>query len=253
LANVARIKQKELEEWKRRNLHKLQEKFKKSIENVGDAHRAAEECEKCDVWYEEKRAMEQAVAQQRGRDAGVKLAREKAENEKKKERKKAVVSRPGKSIGIQVSPPTQDRPGIKIMEDIDDSTSMDGFSLPNDGEIAITSDEELLPTPVVGNYNPNVYSSDSPITFDTNPPSDVIRKPITQVSDYLKRRRQLREQSLMDDIEPRTIPYQTETVNKQYIQAPQTIFIASERANSRSTTTDDVFKNHKSSNKGKKL
>uniref|UniRef100_A0A182QP15 Uncharacterized protein n=1 Tax=Anopheles farauti TaxID=69004 RepID=A0A182QP15_9DIPT len=109
LAKIERTKREELKAWKRRHIRQLQDEYARNVCEVGEAHRAAEAAEECAVWFEEKRATQQAIALQRGKTAEANVARERERKEALKEakaRKKAYV--PSKSIAVQATLPVID-------------------------------------------------------------------------------------------------------------------------------------------------
>ncbi|XP_040155482.1 uncharacterized protein LOC120895858 isoform X2 [Anopheles arabiensis] len=106
LAKIEQTKRDEVNAWKRQQIRHLQDEYARSVCEVGEAHRAAEAAEECAVWFEEKRATQQAVALQRGKVAEANAARERERKEAEKtakQRKKPYV--PTKSIAVQASIP----------------------------------------------------------------------------------------------------------------------------------------------------
>uniref|UniRef100_A0A1Y9H2L5 Uncharacterized protein n=1 Tax=Anopheles dirus TaxID=7168 RepID=A0A1Y9H2L5_9DIPT len=109
LAKIEQTKREELKCWKRKHIRQLQDEYARGVCEVGEAHRAAEAAEECAVWFEEKRAAQQATALQRGKTAEANAARERERKEALKEaktRKKPYV--PSKSIAVQASIPVED-------------------------------------------------------------------------------------------------------------------------------------------------
>ncbi|XP_053660899.1 uncharacterized protein LOC128709887 [Anopheles marshallii] len=106
LAKIEQTKREEVKAWKRQHVRNLQEEYARNVCEVGEAHRAAEAAEGCAVWFEEKRATQQAVALQRGKTAEANAARERERKVAEKEaklRKKQYV--PSKSIAVQTVNP----------------------------------------------------------------------------------------------------------------------------------------------------
>ncbi|XP_058449828.1 titin isoform X2 [Malaya genurostris] len=102
LAYIQKVKQDELNNWKRKHIAKLQADYQNCLEDVGEAHKAAEAAEQCEIWFQERKAAQQAAALMRGKQAESKLAGEIQERENKKPKKKKEY-KPSKSVGVQVS------------------------------------------------------------------------------------------------------------------------------------------------------
>ncbi|XP_035783447.1 uncharacterized protein LOC118461808 isoform X1 [Anopheles albimanus] len=104
LAKIEQTKQDEMKAWKRRQIAQLQDEYARCIGEVGEAHKAAEAAEECAVWFEEKRAAQQAVALARGRQAEETVARERSQRKEAdaKKKRKPPPNVPSKSIAVQV-------------------------------------------------------------------------------------------------------------------------------------------------------
>ncbi|XP_053669730.1 uncharacterized protein LOC128720109 [Anopheles nili] len=106
LAKIEQTKREEVKAWKRQHVRQLQDEYARTVCEVGEAHRAAEAAEECAVWFEEKRATQQAVALQRGKAAEENAARERERKKAVRDakmRKKSYV--PSRSIAVQASIP----------------------------------------------------------------------------------------------------------------------------------------------------
>ncbi|XP_049532431.1 uncharacterized protein LOC125949463 [Anopheles darlingi] len=130
LAKIEQTKQEEMKAWKRRQIAQLQDEYARCIGEVGEAHKAAEAAEECAVWFEEKRAAQQAVALARGRQAEETVARERSQRKEadaKKKRKPSYV--PSKSIAVQAELPpleTQSQPGTSKQKTVSLQMQNDG-------------------------------------------------------------------------------------------------------------------------------
>ncbi|XP_050085226.1 uncharacterized protein LOC126571047 [Anopheles aquasalis] len=132
LAKIEQTKLEEMKSWKRRQIAQLQDEYARCVGEVGEAHKAAEAAEECTVWFEEKRAAQQAVALARGRQAEETVARERLlrkEAETKKKRKPPYV--PSKSIAVQAElppPETQSHPTTSKPKTVSLQTQNDGVA-----------------------------------------------------------------------------------------------------------------------------
>ncbi|XP_065079663.1 interaptin [Ochlerotatus camptorhynchus] len=254
LANVDKLKQAELKSWKQKHITKLQADYQHCLEDVGEAHKAAEAAEQCEIWFQEKKATQQATAIQRGRHAEAKLVQDR-ESRKPKKRKEY---KPTKSIAVQVSVPAE-KPMEEQKKDvpiqIDDSSSsvntISAFeqfkkcskanSVPDlrmqDRPLSpdfLSSDEEV-PTGIGKNkenfpyhntksskrvdtlyYNPTSFTS--PDTLQQHLPAAPQLKPFTQVSEFIKRRREDRSHKYAHPTgsAPKDIPTYSSQKNVQF-------------------------------------
>uniref|UniRef100_A0A3F2Z109 Uncharacterized protein n=1 Tax=Anopheles minimus TaxID=112268 RepID=A0A3F2Z109_9DIPT len=139
LAKIEQTKREEVKAWKRQHIRTLQDEYARSAGEVGEAHRAAEAAEECAVWFEEKRATQQAVALQRGKTAEANAARERDRKEAEREaklRKKQYV--PSKSIAVQTaSIPVVEVPVVVV------DTRKDAPAIPGD----VDTSTEPTPSP----------------------------------------------------------------------------------------------------------
>ncbi|XP_055640632.1 uncharacterized protein LOC129778024 [Toxorhynchites rutilus septentrionalis] len=234
LCNVEKVKQAELKRWKQKHITKLQSNYQACLEDVGEAHRAAEAAEQCEIWFQEKKATQQANALLRGRQAEAKRAEENQEREKRKEYK------PMKSVGVQAIVPIEKpleskKQGTDVHADesVSSANTFSAFeqfkkgsimksSLPagNDRPLIwpefIFSDEDAavsgknkenipsnnspIKTMETLYYNPTTYTSPETlgnhVPSTTNSTRPAALKPFTQVSDYIQRRREERSQKI---------------------------------------------------------
>ncbi|XP_021705269.1 titin [Aedes aegypti] len=226
LANVEKLREAELKNWKQRHIAKLQADYQHCLEDVGEAHKAAEAAEQCEVWFQEKKATQQAAALQRGRQAEQKLAKDIQDREARKSKKKKEYV-PTKSVAVQVSAPAEQKKDAPVQ--VDDSSTyantVSAFEQFKKGSKAnsvpdlrmhdrplspdfLSSDEELLHGIDKNKENIPTINSTTSKRIDTlycNPTSftspetiqqqaSAIRqqpiKPFTQVSEFVKRRRE---------------------------------------------------------------
>ncbi|XP_052902955.1 uncharacterized protein LOC128310371 [Anopheles moucheti] len=139
LAKIEQTKREEVKAWKRQHVRTLQDEYARNACEVGEAHRAAEAAEECAVWFEEKRATQQAVALQRGKIAEANATRErdrKAAEKEAKLRKKQYV--PSKSIAVQTVNPVVVLPAPAPVD-----ARKDTAAIPADGD----SSTEPTPSP----------------------------------------------------------------------------------------------------------
>ncbi|KAL1402178.1 hypothetical protein pipiens_006201 [Culex pipiens pipiens] len=254
LANVEKIKQEELKRWKQKNISQLQSEYQFCLEDVGEAHKAAEAAEQCEIWFQEKKAAQQAAALVRGKQAETKLAEQIQQRESQRPRKRKEY-KPSKSVGIQVNSPPQkplvDQPAAPIRRAQDDSSSSvntpsafeqfrkgpktksvpdlrslsPGFVSSSDEELLLPSsgkNKENIPShnsartgPDTLYYNANSFTSPDTLHYNHSQPPQKITtrpaasipplKPFTQVSDFIKRRRDTHKPT----------PYQTTTYSSQ--------------------------------------
>ncbi|XP_062534122.1 nucleoprotein TPR-like [Armigeres subalbatus] len=220
LANVQKLRETELKNWKQKHIAKLQSDYQHCLEDVGEAHKAAEAAEQCEVWFHEKKAAQQAVALQRGRQAELKQAKENQNREDMKaKRKKEYI--PTKSIAVQVSVPTEQKKDVPVQ--VEDSSAyantLSAFEQFKKGSKASSvpdlhvrdrpmspgfssSDEELLlctdkNKENISNkqidtlyYNPTSFTSPETIQQQAFAIKQQPIKPFTQVSEFVKRRRE---------------------------------------------------------------
>ncbi|XP_055542340.1 putative leucine-rich repeat-containing protein DDB_G0290503 [Wyeomyia smithii] len=221
LACVQKVKQDELKRWKQQNIAKLQAEYKQCLEKVGEAHKAADDAEQCEVWFQERKAAQQAAALSRGKQAESKYAEEKREKENKKLKTKKDY-KPSKSVGIQVSVPTEKVRENQPEEGVSSANTLSAFEQfkkSSRGKQQLLSpafdssdEDELLPA--TGKNKENVPSQNtsskridtlyynaasftSPETLHNSPTGSqtaqlgksTTLKPFTQVSDLVRRRR----------------------------------------------------------------
>lgn len=229
LANVDKVKRAELKIWKQKHITKLQADYKQCLEDVGEAHKAAEAADQCEIWFEEKKAAQQATAIYRGRQAETKLAQDIRDRENTKPKRKKEY-KPTKSVAVQASVPV-DKPLEEKKKDVtiqaDDHSSstntQSAFEQFKKGKMVnsvqdlrmqdrplspdfVSSDEELtidlgknkenMPSQDTKSgtrletiyYNPTSFTS--PDTLQQNMPTASQLKPFTQVSEFIKRRRE---------------------------------------------------------------
>uniref|UniRef100_A0A182T5X5 Uncharacterized protein n=1 Tax=Anopheles maculatus TaxID=74869 RepID=A0A182T5X5_9DIPT len=233
LAKIEQIKREEVKAWKRQHIRTLQDEYARNVCEVGEAHRAAEAAEECAVWFEEKRASQQAVALQRGKTAEANAARErdrKAAQKEAKLRKKQYV--PSKSIAVQATIPVaapEPLVAVDVRKDADPiecGSSTDPTLSPYEhfrtGRIRMNlhtvpetvlsdSDDEQycpgkenVPTPGGPEYSATAFTSPSdfrPNVVSPLPPSKPQRlQPFTQITELIQqRRRQQQQHSLHDE------------------------------------------------------
>ncbi|XP_058129778.1 uncharacterized protein LOC131284846 [Anopheles ziemanni] len=226
LAKIERTKREEVKAWKRKQVRQLQDEYARCIGEVGEAHKAAEAAEECAVWFEEKRATQQAVALQRGRKAEKTAARERERKEALKEakaHKKPYV--PAKSIAVQASIPEPKlepvRDAIPVVRHEVSSTEPTmspyeqfrsrreqsaGRCLPTVGiETKVSDSEDELYCPGMGNkenipstgqdYSASAFTSPSDIRPSERPPPRQRLQPFTQITELIQQRRQQQQQS----------------------------------------------------------
>nr|XP_029728900.1 LOW QUALITY PROTEIN: titin-like [Aedes albopictus] len=227
LANVEKLREAELKSWKQKHIAKLQTDYQHCLEDVGEAHKAAEAADQCEIWFQEKRATQQAAALQRGRQAEQKLAKDIQDRESRKVKKKRDYV-PSKSVAIQVSVPAEQKKDAPVQ--VDDSSSyantvsafeqfkrgskansVPDLRVPDDRPLSpdfLSSDEELLPAtgknkeniPAQSSasskridtlyYNPTSFTSPETIQHQASTTQQKPIKPFTQISDFVRRRRQ---------------------------------------------------------------
>ncbi|XP_049281024.1 uncharacterized protein LOC125762685 [Anopheles funestus] len=236
LAKIEQTKREEVKAWKRQHIRNLQEEYARNVCEVGEAHRAAEAAEECAVWFEEKRATQQAVALQRGKTAEANVARERDRKEAQKEaklRKKQYV--PSKSIAVQTVIPAVELP-VAV------NTQKDASAIPPDGDtsteptpspyehfrssrhrknfhalpatIPSESEDELScpgsspvhidkeNVPAVGHeYSATAFTSPSDYrpTAVSSLPKPQRLQPFTQITELIQQRRRQRQHSLHDE------------------------------------------------------
>ncbi|XP_058824040.1 uncharacterized protein LOC131684844 [Topomyia yanbarensis] len=232
LACVQKVKQDELNNWKRKHIAQLQADYQTCLEDVGEAHKAAEAAEQCELWFQERKAAQQAAALMRGKQAEAKLAGEIQDRESKKPKKRKEY-KPSKSVGVQVSGPsgeTKQNVEVQADESISSANTLSAFEqfkrgskvkLVSGAEGVISSDDELLAsgknkeniTPSHNTHTKQVetmyYNATSFTSPDTlhNLAAQTTRstrapalKPFTQVSDLIKKRRD--DKSLKYHLQP---------------------------------------------------
>uniref|UniRef100_A0A182JZZ8 Uncharacterized protein n=1 Tax=Anopheles christyi TaxID=43041 RepID=A0A182JZZ8_9DIPT len=241
LAKIDQIKRDEVNAWKRQQIRHLQDEYARNVCEVGEAHRAAEAAEECAVWFEEKRATQQAVALQRGRvaEANATRERERKETEKMaKQRKKQYV--PTKSIAVQASIPIIAPVAVEhndaVLEDCDTSTeptpspyeqfrsrrnpsSAPPHKLPPQTILSESEDETPYMTvpgttaqndkeniPRVGHeYSATAFTSPSDLrSLQQQPPTTQRLQPFTQITELIQQRRQ--RQHTMDETRQPSVP-----------------------------------------------
>ncbi|KFB35396.1 AGAP003803-PA-like protein [Anopheles sinensis] len=226
LAKIERTKREEVKAWKRKQVRQLQDEYARCIGEVGEAHKAAEAAEECAVWFEEKRATQQAVAMQRGRKAEKTAARERERKEALKEAKahrKPYV--PAKSIAVQANIPDPKlepvREAIPVVRDEVSSTEptlspYEQFRsrreqsavqcLPSVRiEAKVSDSEDELYCPGMGNkenipskgqdYSASAFTSPSDIRPSEGPPPRQRLQPFTQITELIQQRRQQQQRS----------------------------------------------------------
>uniref|UniRef100_A0A182P784 Uncharacterized protein n=1 Tax=Anopheles epiroticus TaxID=199890 RepID=A0A182P784_9DIPT len=239
LAKIEQTKREEVKAWKRQQIRQLQDEYARNVCEVGEAHRAAEAAEECAVWFEEKRATQQAVALQRGKAAEANEAQERERKEAEKiakQRKKHYV--PKKSVAIQASipvsaPTEQERKHTIALEDCDTSTDptpspYEQFRLkrntgsvhhkhpsetilsdseeeaipytPGPGRTAQT-DKENIPRGGLQDYSATAFTSPSDLRVQQEPPATRRLQPFTQITELIQQRRQ-RQHTLDDTLQP---------------------------------------------------
>ncbi|XP_052863538.1 uncharacterized protein LOC128270173 [Anopheles cruzii] len=228
LAKIEKTKRDEVQVWKRQQIRHLQTEYARCVSEVGEAHKAAEAAEECSVWFEEKRAAQQAVALQRGRHAEETVARERDRKEAANEAKKKKKYVPSKSIAVQTTiaiPEPEPIPGPSKSHAQELATGPTGTlspfeqfrltkgksSLAKERAVASISsdfeDDELCGitgradkenVPAGGKrYSATDFTSPS-ADGQSVPPQRL--KPFTQISDLIQQRRQQRQ----DDRQPTT-------------------------------------------------
>lgn len=226
LANVEKLKEAELKTWKKKHIAKLQADYQHCLEDVGEAHKAAEAADQCEIWFQERKATQQAAAIQRGRQAELKLAKDIQDREDRKPKKKKNYI-PTKSVGTQASAPVEQKKDVPVQ--VDDTSSyantVSAFEQFKKGSKAnsvpdvrvpdrllspdfLSSDEELLlgtgknkeniPSHNSASdkrvetlyYNPTSFTSPETIQHQASAIRQQPIKPFTQVSEFVKRRRE---------------------------------------------------------------
>ncbi|XP_053692812.1 uncharacterized protein LOC128741204 [Sabethes cyaneus] len=229
LACVQKVKQDELKRWKQQNIAKLQAEYKQCLDEVGEAHKAAEAAEQCEVWFQERKATQQAAALSRGKQAEAKLAEQQRER-KSRQTKTKKDYKPSKSVGIQVSVPVKEN---QTDESVSSANTLSAFEQYKKGSKArsaenlpvqqshllspefISSDEDEhlagagknkenipsqnVPSKRIDTLYYNATSFTSPETLHSLAPGShqttqlnksTTLKPFTQVSDLVRRRRE---------------------------------------------------------------
>ncbi|XP_058055800.1 uncharacterized protein LOC131207206 [Anopheles bellator] len=227
LAKIEKTKRDELQAWKRQQIRHLQTEYARCVSEVGEAHKAAEAAEECAVWFEEKRAAQQAVALQRGRQAEETVARERDRKEAANEAKKKKKYVPSKSIAVQTAiiPEPEPIPGpskshaqelptgptstlspfeqfrlTKGKSSLAKERTVASLTISSDSEddelCDITGRADKENVPAAGKrYSATDFTSPS-ADGQSVPPQRL--KPFTQISDLIQQRRQQRQ----DDRQP---------------------------------------------------
>ena len=235
LAKIEQTKRDEVNAWKRQQIRHLQDEYARSVCEVGEAHRAAEAAEECAVWFEEKRATQQAVALQRGKVAEANAARERERKEAEKtakQRKKPYV--PTKSIAVQASipvgaPEVMQPKHAPLPEDCDTSSeptpspyeqfrarrnpsAMQGKSPPptslseSEDESAFFAgtgtgtrqlDKENIPR-AGHEYSATAFTSPSDLRSHQEQPTRRLLQPFTQITELIQQRRQRQHTPALD-------------------------------------------------------
>uniref|UniRef100_A0A182XXD7 Uncharacterized protein n=1 Tax=Anopheles stephensi TaxID=30069 RepID=A0A182XXD7_ANOST len=232
LAKIEQTKRAEMKAWKRQHIRTLQDEYARNVCEVGEAHRAAEAAEECAVWFEEKRATQQAVAMQRGRVAEAHAAHERDRKEAQKEakrRKKPYV--PSKSIAVQASIPVVEPPAVDVVDARKDAIPLECGSstdpTPSPYEhfrssrhrmnlhtvpetvLSDSDDEQYCPgkenVPAAGGHEYSATAFTSPSDFRLNvvtpplPPKPQRLQPFTQITELIQQRRRQQQQYPLHD------------------------------------------------------